>query len=296
MYTVNVEKQLTLPAVGRTVARIVREGGVTDLWRGNGAAVVRDVPYAAIIFSSFSLFEEAICGSLQRPPDVWTRGASGCLAGVVATCLTYPLDVLRARFGAEWSGRQYFSYRHGISTIVRTEGLGALFAGLRPTVLGVMPYSALSFAAFETFKALLLEREAQNELERTRAAAARGAAARAPGRPTWPDREAWRSLRPPSHDLPVVQKLVAGGVAGAIAQTATYPLHVVRRRLQVQPNAYASIRSALTAIYAVEGVAGGLYKGLSLTLVKGPIQSALGFTVNDQCKKYLRRTLPPDHS
>jgi len=34
-------------------------------------------------------------------------------------------------------------------------------------------------------------------------------------------------------ELPVVQKLLAGGVAGIMAQGSCYPLHVVRRRMQV---------------------------------------------------------------
>ena len=39
-------------------------------------------------------------------------------------------------------------------------------------------------------------------------------------------------------------------------------------------------------------------KGLTLTFVKGPLQSALGFTVNDRCKAMLRewegqRDAPP---
>ena len=48
------------------------------------------------------------------------------------------------------------------------------------------------------------------------------------------------------------------------------------------------IWQALRSIYATEGVVGGLYKGLTLTWLKGPVQSALGFTVNDWCKKQLR--------
>ena len=60
-----------------------------------------DVPYAALLFSTFALYEEAICGCLGQPADVFTRAAAGCLCGATATCLTYPLDVLRARFAAE---------------------------------------------------------------------------------------------------------------------------------------------------------------------------------------------------
>ena len=140
--------------------------------------------------------------------------------------------MLRARFGAEWAAQpRYASYSQGVREIIRAEGFAALFAGLQPTLLGIMPYSALSFAAFETLKVML----------RARAEAAEGA-----------DRLS------PADELPVKQKLVAGGVAGLFAQTSTYPLHVVRRRMQAGRAPYTSTWQGLQQIYATEGIVGGL--------------------------------------
>ena len=82
---------------------------------------------------------------------------------------------------------------------------------------------------------------------------------------------------------------LAGGAAGLFAQASTYPLHVVRRRMQAGNEVYTSTWHGLRHIYATEGVAGGLFKGLTLTFVKGPLQSAIGFTVNDRCKAALRQ-------
>ena len=53
---------------------------------------------------------------------------------------------------------------------------------------------------------------------------------------------------------------------------------------------YTSTWHGLRQIYSMEGVAGGLFKGLTLTFIKGPLQSALGFTVNDTCKRMLRES------
>ena len=245
MYQVSPSRQFSLAAVTQTGVDIVRKSGFTALWRGNLAAVVRDVPYAALLFSTFSLYEEVLCGCLGRQADVITRGASGCAAGATATCLTYPLDVLRARFAAEWASTpRYTSYLQGVREIAAKEGASAFYSGLRPTLLGVMPYAALSFAAFETLKSILQRHASATSQE----------------------------------EIPVVQRLAAGGISGATAQTTTYPLHVVRRRMQVRPTQSAGYRSTLHGlrkIYFREGVAGGLYKGLTLTLLKGPMQSAV---------------------
>jgi len=258
MYQVSTERQFTATAAARTVAKIVNTAGVSALWRGNSIAVVRDVPFGAILFSTYALAEESICGWRQRPPDARTRSAAGCAAGAIATFLTYPLDVLRARFGAEWAIQpRYSSYYQGVKEIMRNEGSAAFFAGLRPTLLGIMPYSALSFAAFETLKAAIVQ---------------------------WNLEQHARTDR----ELRVSQKLLAGGTAGLVAQTSTYPLHVVRRRMQAGKSEYRSTWHGLRSIYHTEGVVRGLYKGLTLTFIKGPLQSAIGFTTNDWVKGALR--------
>jgi len=73
----------------------------------------------------------------------------------------------------------------------------------------------------------------------------------------------------------------------------TYPLDVVRRRMQVQgalPEAqfrYTGVLQAIRSIYAGEGVA-GLCKGLTMNWVKGPVAVATSFVVNDMIKGWLK--------
>jgi len=260
MYQVRPDRSFTLRQGIVTAEKIVRSAGVVGLWRGNSAAMLRDMPYAAIVFATYAMYEETLCGALGRPPEAATRLAAGSAAGCTATCLTYPLDLLRARFAAERASAapQATSYLQSVRQIVSAGGPSALFAGLRPTLLGIVPYSGISFGVFEGLKA---------EIRKA------------------------RGLRG-DEDIPVLQRLLAGGAAGLIAQSATYPLHVVRRRMQVDPGGSGKFKSTLAGlrwIYATEGIVNGLFKGLTLTILKGPLQAAIGFTVNDYCRQALRR-------
>jgi len=90
---------------------------------------------------------------------------------------------------------------------VRSEGgVTALYRGLTPTLIGIIPYAGLSFYSFELLKASLLQHCAW---------------ARAPA----------------SGDgevaLQVPARLLCGGLAGALSQTISYPLDVTRRRMQL---------------------------------------------------------------
>jgi solute carrier family 25 protein 42 len=83
--------------------------------------------------------------------------------------------------------------------------------------------------------------------------------------------------------LPVSVRLFYGGTAGLLAQSITYPLDVVRRRVQVLGKTGMSTREAIINIARTEGVR-GLYKGLTMNWVKGPLSVAVSFAVNDAIK------------
>ena len=241
----------------------------------------------------------------------------GALAGATAAFLTYPLDLIRRvtahqTFAGPRAPAAPAGGRHpnssaatpltggfaasvrNLASAVKLGGIRSAYAGLSPTLVGIVPYGGISFATFESVKALYHTRE--------------------------------RKKRGPHHDwdeddMPVTHKLIAGGFSGFVAQTATYPLHVVRRRMQVfqrtdpganlhapaantpgprggffppsssppgpSPSLYPSIWEGLRRIYAAEGVANGLFKGVGLTWVKGPIAAAIGFTANDALKRFV---------
>ena len=84
-----------------------------------------------------------------------------------------------------------------------------------------------------------------------------------------------------------VNRLLSGALAGIIAQSATYPLDVVRRRMQVNPNEYRSMWQGFQMILMHEGLKGGLYKGLSMNWFKGPIAVGISLTTNDLIKEWI---------
>ncbi len=159
-----------------------------------------------------------------------------------------------------------------------------LYRGLVPTIIGVIPYGAIAFSTNEAIKRTISEYNAPSKCDK--------------------------------YDLKTWQKLFSGGCAGIFAQTCTYPLEIMRRRMQtagyIKTNAsiestYTStisvhdlntknIRSRLfTSMNMVETVsflynAYGwrvFYKGLSLNWIKGPITVSISFTTFDFFKNIL---------
>jgi solute carrier family 25 protein 42 len=258
LYQVNPERHFSLSKAWHTGATIYKNSGVLGLFRGNGAQLFRVVPYAALSYASFPVYQKQL-GCLQghKGDNFSTRFIAGAMAGATATVFTYPLDLLRARMAAHWNTNpRYTGLVSAVHTIVKEEGAWALLGGLRPSLLGILPYAGCSFAVFESIKSYLRKLHAE------------------PGQ------------REKDVKLPTHQVLPAGAFAGLVAQSATYPLDVVRRRMQVNNNLYASTWQAFMSIYSTEGLVKGLYKGLSMNWIKGPIAVGVSYTVNEKASFY----------
>lgn len=239
------------------IYRTYLKDGLLSLWRGNSATMVRVIPYAAIQFCAHEQYKRLLgsyyqCQGKTLPPV--PRLLAGSLAGTTAVSITYPLDMVRARM-AVTPKEMYSNIMHVFVRISREEGLKTLYRGFSPTILGVVPYAGLSFFTYETLKKLHGERT---------------------GRP-----------QPYSYE-----RLAFGACAGLIGQSASYPLDVVRRRMQtagVTGHTYGTITGTMREIVSEEGLVRGLYKGLSMNWVKGPIAVGISFTTFDLTQILLRK-------
>eukprot|EP00494_Astrolonche_serrata_P029640 UN29907 len=83
---------------------------------------------------------------------------AGSFAGMTASLCTYPLDLMRTRMAAHWGkDALYNGYIHAFRTVIETEGASALFSGIRPTLIGIIPYAGISYAMFHTLKSKIDE-------------------------------------------------------------------------------------------------------------------------------------------
>lgn len=76
------------------------------LWRGVGATLAKDVPYAIIFWSALEPARAALlppAGEGAAPPSMWAllgaNAAAGMAAGGLAAAVTTPLDVAKVSDG-----------------------------------------------------------------------------------------------------------------------------------------------------------------------------------------------------
>lgn len=251
-----------------TLRAVPQKEGILGLYKGNGAMMVRIFPYGAIQFMAFDKYKKLLSKQIGISGHIH-RLMAGSMAGMTAVICTYPLDVVRARLAFQVKGHhRYTGIANAFHTIYLKEG-GVLgfYRGLTPTLIGMAPYAGLSFFTFGTLKSIGLKH--------------------------FPER-----LGHPSSDNPDVLvlkthvNLLCGGVAGAIAQTVSYPFDVARRRMQlgsVLPDSEkcVSLVKTLKYVYHQYGVKKGLYRGLSLNYIRCVPSQAVAFTTYEFMKQFL---------
>ncbi|URE35548.1 Mitochondrial substrate carrier family protein [Musa troglodytarum] len=196
------------------------------------------------------------CQQLQHQPQIGTVAhlIAGGVAGAVSKTCTAPLARLTILFQVQGMHSDVATLRkasilHEASRIVHEEGFRAFWKGNLVTIAHRLPYSSISFYAYERYKNLL---QLIPGLDRHR----------------------------DSVSADVCVRLFGGGLAGITAASVTYPLDLVRTRLAAQTNTiyYRGISHAVYAICRDEGMR-GLYKGLGPTLMGVGPSIAISFSV-----------------
>ncbi|KAH8104601.1 mitochondrial NAD transporter [Cristinia sonorae] len=269
--------------VAATVKTILKHDGIRGLYRGLGPTMLGYLPTWAIYFAVYdgikSHFGEKPAGDIQVVQHIYpaphVKGyqpvarehpwalhiLSAMTAGATSTLCTNPLWVIKTRFMTQ--SREEVRYRHTLDaalTIYRTEGIPAFFRGLLPSLLGIL-HVAVQFPLYEQLKR-------------------------------------WARRRAHSETLPASDILVCSSIAKMTASIATYPHEVVRTRLQTlrihkdhfngeggPPPSTGVIRTTKNII-AYEGWR-GLYKGLSVNLVRTVPNSAVTMLTYEMLMRYL---------
>uniref|UniRef100_H3B219 Solute carrier family 25 member 16 n=1 Tax=Latimeria chalumnae TaxID=7897 RepID=H3B219_LATCH len=220
---------------------------------------------------TISFHRGTVLGSLVGTIFSFHRLKMSCFAGITAVICTYPLDMIRVRLAFQVKGEhRYTGIVHAFKTIYTQEGgFRGFYRGLTPTIIGMAPYAGFSFFTFGTLKSLGLNH-----------------APALLGRPS--------SDNPDVLVLKTHINLLCGGIAGAIAQTISYPLDVARRRMQlgtVLPDSdqclNSTMRQTLKYVYRKHGLKQGLYRGLSLNYIRCIPSQAVAFTTYEIMKQVL---------
>ncbi|KAL4871137.1 hypothetical protein BDV12DRAFT_164835 [Aspergillus spectabilis] len=288
------------------VRDIKRYEGSRGLFRGHSATLLRIFPYAAIKFLAYEQIRAVVIPSRDKETP-FRRLISGSMAGITSVFFTYPLELIRVRLAFETKRthrsslagmlKQIYNERvappKDLSTgkgtpsvaavaadsvasttrkIVPSSGLANFYRGFTPTLLGMLPYAGMSFLTHDTVGDWL------------RSPSLAPYTTIHPSESSSTHHKHNDSRRP---QLTAAAELFSGAVAGLVSQTSSYPLEVMRRRMQVggvvgDGRRLGIIETART-IWMERGFR-GFWIGLTIGYVKVMPMVATGFFVYERLK------------
>lgn len=163
-----------------------------------------------------------------------------------------PLDVPKYRNAA-----------HATYTVVKEEGIGALYRGVSLTALRQGTNQAVNFTAYTEFKSLL---------------------------------QSWQSAYH-NKELPSYQTMFIGLISGAMGPLSNAPIDTIKTRLQKTPGqpgetAMSRIRVIASDMFKQEGFH-AFYKGITPRIMRVAPGQAVTFTVYEYLKEKLEHSHMP---
>ncbi|KAF8107128.1 hypothetical protein N665_0126s0046 [Sinapis alba] len=162
--------------IAHALSTVLREEGPRALYRGWLPSVIGVVPYVGLNFAVYESLKDWLVkdnpfGLVENNElTIITRLSCGAIAGTVGQTIAYPLDVIRRRMqmigwkdassvvtgeGRSKGALEYNGMVDAFRKTVRHEGFGALYKGLVPNSVKVVPSIAIAFVTYEMVKDVL---------------------------------------------------------------------------------------------------------------------------------------------
>ncbi|KAL3280279.1 hypothetical protein HHI36_017773 [Cryptolaemus montrouzieri] len=181
--------------------KIAKTEGVTSLWSGLSPTLVLAIPATIIYFVAYEQFRVRLKQyyNSTKPKNIshmeqpfWIPLISGGTARIFSVSVVSPLELIRTKMQSQ--KLSYFEIKSALKMLIKQDGFKALWMGVIPTLCRDVPFSAIYWTNYETFKRIL-----------------------------------WSSNQPS-----FTKSFVSGGLAGMIAATFTTPFDVVKTHQQIR--------------------------------------------------------------
>ncbi|KAL1933089.1 hypothetical protein VTP01DRAFT_8767 [Rhizomucor pusillus] len=134
------------------VIRMSREEGMSSLFRGVGPNVNRAILMTSSQCVSYDMFKDLLLRYSPMQDGLALHFSSSVLAGLVATTVCSPVDVIKTRIMTASASDRQMSSISIMTQMYKSEGIASFFKGWTPAFIRLGPQTILTFVVLEQFK------------------------------------------------------------------------------------------------------------------------------------------------
>lgn len=239
------------------VKETIKNHGVTGLYRGWAPLFYFAIPKNAVRFFAA---EQARNYYREKHGHVTSfhNFMSGLIGGVAEAILVVtPQETMKVRLIHDQlsPNPKFRGFVHGVSTIIKEQGLAGTYKGLMPTILKQGSNQAIRFVSFYKLKEIMLG-DHTKDFDR-------------------------------STVLGFAQSLVAGALAGAASVIGNTPIDVIKTKMQgLEAERYKNAFDCVRQTWAADGFT-GFFKGIGPRMGRVCLDVAICMTLFDYCMDFL---------
>ncbi|AJR71560.1 BMC_2a_G0031390.mRNA.1.CDS.1 [Saccharomyces cerevisiae] len=252
------------PGFIKTGRTIYQKEGFLALYKGLGAVVIGIIPKMAIRFSSYEFYRTLLVNKESGIVSTGNTFVAGVGAGITeAVLVVNPMEVVKIRLQAQHltpsepnAGSKYNNAIHAAYTIVKEEGVSALYRGVSLTAARQATNQGANFTVYSKLKEFLQNYHQMDVL------------------PSW-------------------ETSCIGLISGAIGPFSNAPLDTIKTRLQKDKSISLEKQSGMKKIITIgaqllkeEGFR-ALYKGITPRVMRVAPGQAVTFTVYEYVREHL---------
>ncbi|KAK3067315.1 Mitochondrial succinate-fumarate transporter [Teratosphaeriaceae sp. CCFEE 6253] len=248
----------------KTGMEIARKETPLGLYKGLGAVLTGIVPKMACRFTSYEQYKLMLSkdGHVSTAANFWAGLMAGVTEAVLVVC---PMEVVKIRLQAQHHSMadpldipKYRNAAHACYTVVKEEGVGALYRGVTLTALRQGTNQAANFTAYTELKDWLQQKQDD-----------------------------------PSAALPGWKTALIGLVSGAVGPFTNAPIDTIKTRLQRSPaepgqTAFGRISAISNQMMKQEGLR-AFWMGITPRVMRVAPGQAVTFAVYEYLKGVLER-------
>nr|XP_022906101.1 putative tricarboxylate transport protein, mitochondrial [Onthophagus taurus]XP_022906109.1 putative tricarboxylate transport protein, mitochondrial [Onthophagus taurus]XP_022906117.1 putative tricarboxylate transport protein, mitochondrial [Onthophagus taurus] len=243
--------------IGDCVVKTVRNHGFFGLYRGLSILIYGSIPKAGCRFGAFEFLKSL---SMDEYGNIspFARFFCGMGAGVAeAIFAVTPMETVKVKFinDRRSMNPKFHGFVHGVSMMVKEDGVLGLYKGLTPTILKQGSNQAIRFFVMETLKD-------------------------------------WYRGGDPKQPVPKYIVGLMGAFAGAASVFGNTPLDVVKTRMQgLEAKQYKNTWDCFKKIWVNEGPL-AYYKGTVPRLSRVCLDVAITFMIYDSFMELFNKAFP----
>jgi len=145
--------------------KLVKAEGPGSLFKGLPPALVRQSTYGSLRYGLYTPIKNSMGIKAGEPVPLWKKIIAGGSAGAIASAAANPTDLLKVRLQTDgmlkdaegnFLPKRFNGMVHAFQTVVKEEGVLALWTGVGPTVGRATALAAAELATYDELKGKLL--------------------------------------------------------------------------------------------------------------------------------------------